>query len=258
MDNSRGTNNAAESTFPPVVNTDYSTQYHRYDQFDQAAQFDQANHGAQDFDSRQNDQYDQGAQYDQADHGAQNFDSTQCDQYTQGAQYDQADHGAQGFNSRQQHVYVSEFDTDDQTQYDQYDQGAQYDEADYGAQGFNSTQHQAYVSETADEEYDPNQQCDYAAPTPDNAPPTPLRFPLQRYIPANNYFDCDMYYLVRNAGVDKENCFGCAQPTTVCKLKFPHCQGKALCIFCQERFDTHPQENQVSTSPRTRQFMSFS
>jgi hypothetical protein len=189
MDNSRGTNNAAERTFPPVVNTDYSTQYHRYDQFDQA------------------------------DHGAQDFDSTQYDQYTQGAQYDQADHGAQGFNSRQQ---------------------------------------QAYVSETADEEYDPNQQCDYAAPTPDNAPPTPLRFPLQRYIPANNYFDCDMYYLVRNAGIDKENCFGCAQPTTVCKLKFPHCQGKALCIFCQERFDTHPQENQVSTSPRTRQFMSFS
>jgi hypothetical protein len=61
----------------------------------------------------------------------------------------------------------------------QYHQAAQFDQANHSAQGFNSRQEQAYVSETADEEYDSNQQCDYAAPTPDTVL-TPSSFPKRR------------------------------------------------------------------------------
>ena len=45
-----------------------------------------------------------------------------------------------------------------------------------------------------------------------------LRYSIDRYIPEDDYFDCDLYYIVRNAGVSQSfpNCFQCGRSKTIC------------------------------------------
>ncbi|CAI9626547.1 hypothetical protein GT037_006588 [Alternaria burnsii] len=116
-------------------------------------------------------------------------------------------------------------------------QHEQYDQSDRGNVDYNLTQnnYQAYASHTMDEEYE----SQYNTPTT-SAPPGPLRYEIGRYVPSDGYFDCDMYVLVKDAGLNKTNCFGCARPSSICKPGFPNCPPDIRCIFCEERFDTHP------------------
>jgi hypothetical protein len=92
------------------------------------------------------------------------------------------------------------------------------------------------------------QAADPPLPNPHAHPaPNSLRFPIERYTPPDDYYDCDQFYLVRDAGVDNKyaNCFGCGRPkqTDECAKAqcpgFPDCPANINCLFCGEASNAH-------------------
>lgn len=144
-----------------------------------------------------------------------------------------------------------EFDRSDFTQFGQSGRGDDASRFEHAPnQHCKQESDDAYPSHAQyDNTYHPNPFS--VAPQPPPPPPPPgngvLRYEFDRYIPPENYFDCDMFYLIRDAdmGGDKANCFECGRPKTICP-GLPNCPPNAICIACTQPFRTHPEGQAVS------------
>lgn len=98
-----------------------------------------------------------------------------------------------------------------------------------------------------------------APPPLQSATPNPgsLRYHVTQFVPPEEYFDCDLFYLFADAGTGpgRSNCFGCGRAKTICP-GFPNCPPNINCVFCGKPWGQHANKNNVSYLPNSHHLTS--